>query len=71
VNGAVRAHGRKIDDWDRTIDVGIKGVLQGVAAALPYMKERKAGRIINVSSVAGQKVGPEARSMPRPNMRCG
>ncbi|MDQ3907565.1 MAG: SDR family oxidoreductase [Acidobacteriota bacterium] len=46
----------KIDDWDRTIDVNIKGVLYGIAAALPYMKEQRAGHIINVSSVAGHKV---------------
>ena len=48
----------RIDDWDRMIDVNIKGVLYGIAAALPYMKEQKAGHIINVSSVAGHKVGP-------------
>jgi NADP-dependent 3-hydroxy acid dehydrogenase YdfG len=48
-----------IDDWDRTIDVNIKGVLYGIAAALPYMKERKSGQIINVSSVAGHKIGAE------------
>ncbi len=48
----------KIDDWDRTIDVNIKGVLYGIAAALPYMKQQKAGHIINVSSVAGHKVTP-------------
>src|SRR5437899_7335947 len=47
-----------IDDWDRTIDVNIKGVLYGIAAALPYMKQQKAGQIINVSSVAGHKVRP-------------
>jgi NADP-dependent 3-hydroxy acid dehydrogenase YdfG len=35
-----------------------KGVLYGIAAALPYMKQQKAGHIINVSSVAGHKVGP-------------
>ncbi len=48
----------KIDDWDRTIDVNIKGVLYGIAAALPHMKQQKAGHIINVSSVAGHKVRP-------------
>lgn len=48
----------KIDDWNQTIDVNIKGVLYGIAAALPYMKEQKFGHIINVSSVAGHKVGP-------------
>ena len=48
----------KVDDWDRTIDVNIKGVLYGIAAALPHMKQQKSGHIINVSSVAGHKVGP-------------
>jgi NADP-dependent 3-hydroxy acid dehydrogenase YdfG len=48
----------KIDEWDRMIDVNIKGVLYGIAAALPYMKQQKSGHIINVSSVAGHKVGP-------------
>ncbi len=48
---------RKIDDWDRMIDVNIKGVLYGIAAVLPQMKVQKSGHIINVSSVAGHKVG--------------
>jgi NADP-dependent 3-hydroxy acid dehydrogenase YdfG len=48
----------KIDDWNRMIDVNLKGVLYGIAAALPYMKQQKAGHIINVSSVAGHKVRP-------------
>jgi NADP-dependent 3-hydroxy acid dehydrogenase YdfG len=48
----------KIGEWDRMIDVNIKGVLYGIAAALPYMKQQKAGHIVNVSSVAGHKVGP-------------
>jgi NADP-dependent 3-hydroxy acid dehydrogenase YdfG len=47
---------RKIEDWDRMIDVNIKGVLYGIAAALPHMQARKAGHIVNVSSVAGHKV---------------
>ncbi len=49
---------RRIDEWDRMIDVNIKGVLYGIAAALPYMKEQKSGHFINVSSVAGHKVRP-------------
>jgi NADP-dependent 3-hydroxy acid dehydrogenase YdfG len=48
----------KVDEWDRMIDVNIKGVLYGIAAALPHMQREKAGHIINVSSVAGHKVGP-------------
>ncbi len=48
----------KIDDWNRMIDVNIKGVLYGIAAALPHMKQQKSGHFINVSSVAGHKVRP-------------
>jgi NADP-dependent 3-hydroxy acid dehydrogenase YdfG len=48
----------KIDDWNRTIDVNIRGVLYGIAAALPHMKLQKSGHIISVSSVAGHKVSP-------------
>jgi NADP-dependent 3-hydroxy acid dehydrogenase YdfG len=48
----------KVDEWDQMIDVNIKGVLYGIAAALPQMKQQKAGHIVNVSSVAGHVVGP-------------
>lgn len=46
----------KVDEWDQMIDVNLKGVLYGIAAALPYMKEQKSGHIINTSSVAGHKL---------------
>ena len=48
----------KVDDWDRMIDVNLKGVLYGIAAVLPHMQRQKSGHIINVSSVAGHKVSP-------------
>ena len=48
----------KVQDWERMIDVNIKGVLYGIAAALPHMKTQKSGHIINVSSVAGHLVRP-------------
>jgi NADP-dependent 3-hydroxy acid dehydrogenase YdfG len=48
----------KVDEWDRMIDVNIKGVLYGIAAVLPHMRSRKQGHIINMSSVAGHKVFP-------------
>lgn len=48
----------KIDDWERTIDVNLTGVLYGIAAALPYMTQQKSGHFINISSVAGHKVRP-------------
>jgi NADP-dependent 3-hydroxy acid dehydrogenase YdfG len=53
----------RIDDWDRMIDVNIKGVLYGIAAARlyiihEYMKQQKVGHFINVTSVAAHKVRP-------------
>lgn len=45
-----------VEEWNTMIDVNIKGVLNGIAAVLPYMKEQKSGQIINTSSVAGHKV---------------
>ncbi|MFZ5959061.1 SDR family oxidoreductase [Pseudomonas knackmussii] len=46
----------KVEDWERMIDVNIKGTLYGIAAVLPHMKAQMGGHIINVSSVAGHKV---------------
>jgi NADP-dependent 3-hydroxy acid dehydrogenase YdfG len=48
----------RVQDWERMIDVNIKGVLYGIAAALPHMKAQRSGHFINVSSVAGHKVRP-------------
>jgi NADP-dependent 3-hydroxy acid dehydrogenase YdfG len=48
----------KVDEWDRMIDVNLKGVTYGVAAALPHMQRQRSGHFINVSSVAGHRVGP-------------
>jgi NADP-dependent 3-hydroxy acid dehydrogenase YdfG len=50
----------KVADWSWMIDVNIKGVLHGIAAALPHMQAQKSGQVINVSSVAGHKVRPGA-----------
>ncbi|MED4070992.1 SDR family oxidoreductase [Priestia endophytica] len=49
---------KKIDEWDSMIDVNIKGVLYAIAAVLPYMRERKSGHVINLSSVAGHNIYP-------------
>ena len=48
----------KIDEWDRMIDVNIKGVLYCTAAVIPTMVEKKSGHIVNISSVAGRVVFP-------------
>jgi NADP-dependent 3-hydroxy acid dehydrogenase YdfG len=46
----------KVEEWDRMIDVNIKGLLYGVAAVLPVMQRQKQGHIINIASVLGLKV---------------
>src|SRR5437773_5750663 len=46
----------KVEEWDRMIDVNLKGVLYGVAGVLPIMQNQKGGHIINLASVFGIKV---------------
>lgn len=48
----------KVSEWNQMIDVNLRGVLHGIAAALPYMKAQKSGHIINTASIAGHLVFP-------------
>lgn len=50
----------KIDEWNRMIDVNIRGVLHGIAAALPSFKQQQSGQFVNISSTAGHVVYPAA-----------
>ncbi|WP_313497281.1 SDR family oxidoreductase [Pseudoxanthomonas mexicana] len=50
----------KIDEWNAMIDVNLRGVLHGIAAALPIMQEQGSGQVINVASTAGHRVWPSA-----------
>jgi NADP-dependent 3-hydroxy acid dehydrogenase YdfG len=44
------------DEWEQTIDVNVKGVMNSIAAVLPAMMEQKNGHIVNISSIAGISV---------------
>ncbi|TSC25184.1 SDR family oxidoreductase [Corallococcus sp. Z5C101001] len=50
----------KVDEWNRMIDVNIRGVLHGIAAGLPVMKRQNSGQFINLSSIGGHAVSPTA-----------
>ena len=50
----------KHDEWDRMIDVNIKGVLWGIGAVLPQMERQKSGQIINIGSIGALAVSPTA-----------
>jgi NADP-dependent 3-hydroxy acid dehydrogenase YdfG len=47
-----------IDGWEEMIDVNLKGVLYGIAAAIPVFREQGAGHIINIISTSGIKIVP-------------
>lgn len=48
----------RVEDWERMVDVNVKGVLYGIAAVLPTMLEQGRGHIVNVGSVAGRRPFP-------------
>lgn len=50
----------KVEEWDRMVDVNVKGVLYGIAAVLPMFKAQGSGHVINVSSIGAYHVVPTA-----------
>ena len=50
----------KVDEWDRMIDVNLKGVVHGIAAALPVFQAQASGHFVHVSSIADRRVVPTA-----------
>ena len=50
----------KVEEWDRMIDVNIKGVLYGIAAVLPQMTAQGSGHVINIASIGALAVSPAA-----------
>ncbi len=50
----------KVEEWNRMIDVNIRGVLHGIAAGLPVMEQQKSGHFINIASIGAYEVSPTA-----------
>lgn len=50
----------RVEEWNRMIDVNLRGVLHGIAAVLPLMQAQGHGHIVNIASVAGLQVDPTA-----------
>jgi NADP-dependent 3-hydroxy acid dehydrogenase YdfG len=50
----------KVDEWNRMIDVNIRGVLHGISATLPVMRTQGSGHVINVASIGAHSVEPTA-----------
>ena len=50
----------KVDEWDRMIDVNVRGVLHGIAAGLPLMQRQRSGQFINIASIGAYAVSPTA-----------
>ncbi|WP_399894536.1 SDR family oxidoreductase [Streptomyces sp. BBFR51] len=48
----------RVDDWERMIDVNLKGVLYGIAEALPVFREQDSGHFVNIVSTAGLRISP-------------
>ncbi|GAA3412248.1 SDR family oxidoreductase [Paenibacillus hodogayensis] len=53
-----KLHELRVEEWNQMIDVNIKGVLYGIAAVLPTMREQQSGHIISLSSTSGYQVSP-------------
>lgn len=58
----------KIAEWNRMIDVNIRGVLHGIGAVLPIMKEQNSGHIVNIASIGAYEVTPLQQFIAQPSM---
>ena len=47
-----------VDDWEQMVDVNLKGVLYGIAAALPVFRAQGTGHFVNIASTAARKTTP-------------
>ena len=76
VNNAARTQARDFleitaDEWDDVIATNLRSMLFACQAAVPHMKQKRWGRIINVSSVAGQRGGPQVQGVHYASSKAG
>ncbi len=50
----------RVDEWDRMVDVNVRGLLNGIAATLPHLLRRGRGHVVTVASVGAHQVSPTA-----------
>ena len=60
----------RVEDWENMIDINIKGVLYGIAAALPVFRKQGFGHFVNTASTAGIDVYRTWRSIPARSLPC-
>lgn len=60
----------EVDDWDQMIDVNLRGVLHGIAAALPVFRSQQSGHLLTVASTSAYKRFPARPSTPPRSPRC-
>ena len=60
----------RVEDWENMIDINIKGVLYGIAAALPVFRRQGFGHFVNTASTAGITVTRTWRFMPARSLPC-
>jgi NADP-dependent 3-hydroxy acid dehydrogenase YdfG len=49
-----------VEEWDRMIDVNVRGLLHGIAAALPHFQRQRGGHFVTVASIGAHAVSPTA-----------
>jgi len=60
----------RVEDWEEMIDVNLKGVLYGIAAALPVFRSQGFGHFVNVISTAGIQITPTMAVYAATKTRC-
>ena len=59
----------KLEDWDRMIDVNIRGLLHSIAAVLPHFQRQGGGHFVTIASTAAREVLPASRGVQRHQVR--